>query len=79
MITFLKIIWVMQSISYNNYFLEWPCMTCKWGPLTDKTEDYFRQKIYFSCRTDGIYTESDNYWKQFAGFLVVAVVGNLTS
>ena len=38
----------------------------------------FKQKIYFSCRTDGTYTESDNYWKKFAGFLVVAVVGNLT-
>ena len=61
---------------YNS--LEWPCMTCKWGPLADKSDDYFKQKIYFSCRTDGTYSESDNYWKKFAGFLVVAVVGNLT-
>ena len=52
-------------------------MACKWGPIVDRTEDYIKQKVYFSCRTDGTYTENDNLWKRFAGFLVVAVIGNL--
>jgi len=63
-----------KTSNLSNW-LEWPCMACKWGPLVDKTDDYFKQKIYFSCRTDGTYTENDNQWKRFAGFLVVAVIG----
>ncbi len=52
-------------------------MTCKWGPVVDRTEDYLKQKVYFSCRTDGTYSESENLWKKFAGFLVVAVIGTV--
>jgi len=53
-------------------------MSCRWGPIVDKTDDYLKQKVYFSCRTDGTYNENENLWKKFAGFLVVAIIGNFS-
>jgi hypothetical protein len=59
---------------YENN-LDWPCVTCKWGPVISSNEDYIKQKIYFACRTDGIFNEIENTWKKIPSFLVVALVG----
>jgi len=61
---------------YENH-LDWPCVTCKWGPLISSNNEYIKQKIYFACRTDGVFNEADNTWKKIPSFLVVAVIGTI--
>ena len=41
----------------------------------NQNKDYIKQNIYFACRTDGVYEESENCWKRQPSFLVVATIG----
>lgn len=36
--------------------------------------EFTRQKVYFSCRTGGIYNEADGTWKSTPNYIVVATV-----
>ena len=57
----------------NNF--DWPCSTCQWGPVISSNQDYVKQRVYFACRTDGVFKENDNSWEKIPSFLVVANIG----
>lgn len=63
-------------MSHVIYDVDWPCTSCRWGPVISKSDDYVTQKVYLGLRTDGTYTEHDNLWKGSASYIVVAHIGN---
>ncbi|CAD8125436.1 unnamed protein product [Paramecium sonneborni] len=63
----------ITDFTYENN-IDWPVTSCKWGPIVQETKEYIRQKVYFAIKTDGIYDEVTNIWKQTPCQLIVATV-----
>jgi hypothetical protein len=58
---------------YEN-FLDWPATSIQWGPLLSQNSEIINQRIYFSCKTDGIYNTTDNTWTNNPNYIVLANV-----
>ena len=58
---------------YEN-FLDWPCTSVQWGPLLQENNECSQQRVYFSCRTDGVYNPVDNTWTNNPNYIVIANV-----
>lgn len=44
----------------------------QWGPLLQQNNEYIVQRLYFSCKTDGIYNSNDNNWTNTPNYIVMA-------
>lgn len=56
---------------YQNV-LDWPVTSVQWGPLLQQNSEFIQQRLYFSCKTDGIYNEGDNSWTNTPNYIVMA-------
>jgi hypothetical protein len=44
----------------------------QWGPLLQQNNEFILQRLYFSCKTDGVYNQVDNNWTNTPNYIVMA-------
>jgi hypothetical protein len=55
-------------------FLDWPVTSVQWGPLLQQNPEFIQQRLYFSCKTDGIYNQQENNWTNTPNYIVMATL-----
>lgn len=68
--------WRENNYSYYDFIyenvLDWPVTSVQWGPLLQQNSEFTLQRLYFSCKTDGIYNPADNSWTNTPNYIVMA-------
>lgn len=58
---------------YEN-FMEWPVTSLQWGNILQSTPQYVTQRLYFSCRTDGVYNFGNQTWQNTPNYIIISSV-----